>query len=242
MTDDGKVGWDLRHERGSAATFHARPLPDRPYRSVRVLEVVQPALVLGSTQAVAVVDHAAATAAGVEVVRRRSGGGAVLLRPGETTWVDVVVPAGDPLAAVDVGHSFAWLGEVWAAVVADLAPGSDPAVHRGPMEHTPWSSLVCFAGRGPGEVTIDDAKVVGMAQRRGRAGARFQCALLHRWDPGAMVDLLALPPADRDRARTELIAAGRGLDVTTATVTEALMRRLPAERGGAVGSMPRCSG
>ncbi|CAN5569113.1 hypothetical protein BH20ACT2_BH20ACT2_23820 [soil metagenome] len=239
MTDDGKVGWDLRHERGSAATFHARPLPAVAHRSVRVLDVVQPALVLGSTQPVEVVDRDAAAEAGVEVVRRRSGGGAVLLRPGETTWVDVVVPAGDPLAEVDVGRSFAWLGEVWAAVVADLSPGARPAVHSGAAVRTPWSSLVCFAGRGPGEVTVDDSKVVGMAQRRGRAGARFQCALLHRWDPGAMVDLLALPPADRDRARTELVAVGRGLDVTSGAVVEALVQRLP---GGAVGSMPRCSG
>lgn len=220
-------GWDLRHEQGSAATFHARPLPALAQRSVRVLEVLRPALVIGSTQSDDVVDRSAAEEAGVEVVRRRSGGGAVLLRPGETTWVDVAVPAGDPLAEVDVGRSFGWLGEVWAGVVAELAPGAVPVVHRGAMVRTPWSSLVCFAGRGPGEITVDDAKVVGMAQRRGRVGARFQCALLHRWDPGPLLDLLDLSGGDREQARADLATAGRGLAVTTADVTDALVDRLP---------------
>lgn len=151
-------------------------------RIVRVLAVDRPALVLGSTQV-------ASVRGGVEVVRRRSGGGAVLLRPGETLWVDVVVPAGDPLWSDDVGRSFWWLGEVWASVV-----GGD--VHRGPLVRSAWSPAVCFAGVGPGEV-LDAAgrKVVGMASRRTRSGALFQCAVPLVWDPAAYVELLGLPPS-----------------------------------------------
>ena len=51
--------------------------------------------------------------AGIEVVRRRSGGGAVLLVPGEVLWVDVVVPRDDALWDDDVGRATHWLGELW---------------------------------------------------------------------------------------------------------------------------------
>ena len=49
-----------------------------------------------------------------------------------------------------------------------------------------WSHAICFAGVGPGEVLIDGAKVVGISQRRTRAGARFQCAVLRTWDPAEL--------------------------------------------------------
>jgi lipoate-protein ligase A len=157
-------------------------------RLVRVLSVTAPALVLGSTQPA----PAVAPGDGVEVVRRRSGGGAVLLRPGETIWVDVVVPAGDPLWSADVGRAFWWLGETWARA---LGFGE---VHRGPLVRTPWSAQVCFAGVGAGEVVDASGggggKVVGIAARRTRAWALFQCAVPLAWDAGAYVRLLGLPP------------------------------------------------
>ena len=61
------------------------------------------------------------------------------------------------------------------------------------MVRTEWSSLVCFAGRGPGEVFVDARKAVGISQRRTRDGARFQCAIHRRWDPATLVGLLAEP-------------------------------------------------
>ena len=87
----------------------------------------------------------------MELVRRRSGGGAVLLVPGEVVWVDVIVPAGDPLWDDDVGRATHWLGATWARALAACGL-PDATVHRGPMVRTPWSSLVCFSGLGPGEV------------------------------------------------------------------------------------------
>ncbi len=60
---------------------------------------------------------------------------------------------------------------------------------------TPWSHAVCFAGVGPGEVVRGQGKVVGMAARRTRHWALFQCAVPLLWDPRAYVDLLGLPAA-----------------------------------------------
>lgn len=188
------------------------------------MEVARPTLVLGSTQAADVVDVDAARASGTDVVRRRSGGGAVLLGPGDVLWVDVFVPAGDRRWDVDVGRAFEWLGQVWADAVCDL--GVAATWHRGRTVATAWSDLVCFAGLGPGEVTVGEAKVVGMSQRRTRAGALFHCGALLRWDPAGLVGLLALEPPARARAAAELAPVAAGLPVEGDALEGAFLARL----------------
>jgi lipoate---protein ligase len=183
------MNWTVERFSGTAADFHQRELPDPAHRAVWVFEVHQPALVLGSTQSDEVVDAAACERAGVDVVRRRSGGGAVYLAPGEVTWIDVIVPGGDDLWSDDVGQSMWWLGDVWTAALGDLGV-DDAQVHRGGLVTTEWSKLICFAGLGPGEVTVGGRKLVGISQRRTRSAARFQCAVYRHWRPEAVVALL----------------------------------------------------
>lgn len=201
--------WTVERRDGGAGSLFSDSGPAAS-RVVRVLSVDRPALVLGSTQSASVVGD-------VEVVRRRSGGGAVLLRPGETVWVDVVVPADDPSWTADVGRSFWWLGDVWAAAVGGT-------VHRGPMVRTAWSAAVCFAGVGSGEVLSGGRKVVGMASRRTREGALFQCAVPLAWDPAAYVALLGLPAAALDDlAAVAAPVTGRSAD----DIVEAFLEALP---------------
>jgi len=193
---------------------------------VWILDVARPAVVLGSTQLGSAVDAARAESAGIDVVRRRSGGGAVLVEPGALVWIDVLAPAGDPLWEPDIGRAFAWLGQAWAGALADVGvPGAE--VHNGPLQATPWSATVCFAALGPGEVTVGGAKVVGMCQRRVRAGALFQCAALLSWGPDLLLDVLALTADDRRRGCDELGSVAQGLDVGPAELAEALVARLP---------------
>jgi lipoate-protein ligase A len=205
----GPAAWLVEHHRGTALQFHARPLPEPVRRSVWWFAVDRPAVVLGSAQPDDVVDRDAVERMGAELVRRRSGGGAVLIAPGDLTWVDLIIPAGDPLWHDDVGRAFDWLGDAWGAALTDLGV-ADPQVHRGRMRRNAWSDLVCFAGLGRGEITVDGRKVLGISQRRTRGGARFQCALLHRWDPVPLLDVLVLSTADRRRATVDLaeVAAG----------------------------------
>jgi lipoate-protein ligase A len=215
--------WPLEHLRGSAAAFHARDVPDPAVASMWWFEVEQPAVVLGSTQRDDVIDVAAATAGGIEVARRRSGGGAVFLEPGGALWIDVILPASDPRWDRDVGRSFGWLGRAWAEVVHQLGlPG--PSVHEGPLLRRPWSDRVCFAGLGPGEVTVDGQKVVGISQRRTRSAARFQCALLRHWDPGPLISVLALEASERDQAATDLGSVGRGVGPVSGERVVSLLR------------------
>jgi lipoate---protein ligase len=179
-------------------------------RGIAVFEVTHPTLVLGSSQGDDAVDWARASERGVEVVHRRSGGSAVLVEPGAAVWVDVTIPPDDPLWDHDVGRAFHWLGAVWAEVLGSA--GVPARWHDGPMRKTPWSDRVCFAGLGPGEVTVEERKVIGMSQRRTRDGVLFQCCAVLRWEPERLLALLALDDDERAGGAAELagVAAGIG--------------------------------
>jgi lipoate-protein ligase A len=197
--------WAVVRRAAPAGELHELEVPAPAGREVWFMEPARRAVVLGSAQLDRVLRPGLAD---IDVVKRRSGGGAVLLEPGAVLWVDVVLPADDPLWVDDVGRSFQWLGQVWAAALAACGVvGAE--VNDGPMYRTDWSPLVCFAGLGPGEVTVGGRKVVGISQRRTRAAARFQCVVLEEWDPGAIVALL--DPAGLPRGELGAVAAGPGV-------------------------------
>lgn len=129
------------------------------------------AIVLGSRQAGDLVDERACRSAGLSIVHRRSGGGAVVVRRASTLWIDVVLPSG--VVPDDVRASMVWIGECWRDVMAP-AVAAPLSIHRGGMCCSEWSDLVCFAGVGPGEVLIGSDKLVGLSQRRTRRGVRVQ--------------------------------------------------------------------
>jgi lipoate-protein ligase A len=189
-------------------------------RIARWCEVDAPALVLGSSQPESDVDRRVADEAGIEVVRRRSGGGAVLLVPGESVWLDVVLAAGDPLWHDDVGAAMWWLGDVWAeAITAARAHGTvvrvgseersiaddgtvahpagvaeaTPTVHRGGLVTSAWSRRVCFDGIGDGEVVVGGHKLVGISQRRTRHWCRLQSSVHLVWRRDLVAELLRVP-------------------------------------------------
>jgi lipoate-protein ligase A len=211
------LSWRVERVPGPAGTLHARPLAVE--RTLVWCDVERPAVVLGSAQR----DEVTAPD-GVDVVRRRSGGGAVLLVPGDVVWADVTIPAGDPLWESDVARAFWWVGDAWAAALRAL--GVDARVHRGAPVRTPWSRQVCFAGVGSGEVTVGGRKVVGVSQRRTREAALFQCACLLRWDPVALVDALGLG-AGGDVADVAVGLAEVVGSVDGAAVEAALVDQLP---------------
>jgi lipoate-protein ligase A len=169
-------------------------------------DITRPALVLGSSQDEAVADRGRCDAAGVEVVRRRSGGGAVLLIPGEVTWIDVIVPVGSAGWSDDVHTPMVWLGRhLAAAIVAEADPGREVTVHEGAMRSTESSALVCFDGVGAGEVLVDGHKLVGISQRRTRHAARLQCCWYSHYDPARLVELL-VPDLRPDLVRLAPVA------------------------------------
>lgn len=164
-------------QRGTVAELHQLD----PFGSERVepavwwCDPIDDAIVLGSRQSEALLDRAACERAGLHIANRRSGGGAVIVRRRRVHWIDIVVPP--DVLPDDVRGSMVWIGERWRAVLESHTT-QDLRVHRGGLQTSEWSQLVCFAGVGPGEVVADAGKLVGLSQRRTRWGIRVQ-GLVH---------------------------------------------------------------
>lgn len=201
------MSWRVEDLRGAASEFVVRPL--RWDVAVTVFEVTRPAVVLGSSQPEGAIDGDRAAAADIDVVRRRSGGGAVLVEPDHTLWLDVTIPVGDARWDADVGRAFHWLGRAWVAALGRLDISA--RWHDGPMQRTRWSDLVCFAGLGPGEVTIEGRKVVGMSQRRTRAGILYECCALLRWEPDRLLRVTTLTAEQHEEARSDIEPRAAGI-------------------------------
>ncbi len=233
------TGWTVERASGGAAGLHAVSAelvastvaaPATP--RVRILDAVRPAVVLGSGQPLAHVDHAALERQGWDLARRRSGGGAVLVGVDEVLWVDVIVPVGDPLWSDDVRMASAWLGACWSQALARTGPGGGE-VWAGGLVAPRWSDRVCFAGLGPGEVTVGGRKMVGLAQRRTRRAALFQTAALLRWHPADLVGVMAFDggAAARSAAASELAGVARGAGPSVRDdLLEALLHALARRR------------
>ena len=221
------TGWNVRWPVGSVAERHG-PVGEISERSVLRHRVSHSTVVLGSGQRApsGLVDRA--TAKGLDVVRRRSGGGAVLLEHDGLLWVDVLVPRNDPLWNDDVGRSSMWLGAAWSEALA--VSGVETDVHRGSFCCGLAGRAVCFVSRAAGEVVSEGRKVVGISQRRDRSGARFQCAVLLGADAATrsvapLIDLLGLVPRAELLAEVQATVSGVVIpgvaDVDTAGVVAA---------------------
>lgn len=214
--------WRIERLSGDAAALHATQPPERAERVVRILEVTQPCVVLGSSQDDAVVDRDRAAATGVSVARRRSGGGAVWMAPGDQCWLDLWLPAGDPLWVDDVVEGAFWAGEAWSVAAASLGVAS-AAVHKSGLVRTSLADLVCFAGCGPGEVFVGDQKLVGISQRRTRDWIRLQTMAYRVWEPEHLLGILSLTDDRRSALGVELRDAVLALGPPEAVASAVLL-------------------
>jgi lipoate-protein ligase A len=178
-------------------------------------EASAPAVVLGSRQQPSLL-RTPDGVEGFDVVRRRSGGGIVVIDPFRLVWIDLIVPHG--VAPDDVRGAMVWAGGLWRTALAAIRPdlAGRVEVHRGGMVATDWSDLLCFAGLGPGEVLLDGRKLVGLSQRRTNRGLRIQ-GLLYRAPLQLDVTDLLAPPLPAGRAPEIAV-----LDVDPSAVAAAL--------------------
>ncbi|MDE3085723.1 MAG: hypothetical protein KGJ77_03060 [Acidobacteriota bacterium] len=207
------AGWLVETRTGTTSALH-EDWPDPGRRAVRILSRCEPAgppaLVVGSAQDADVADAEELARTGTTLVRRRTGGGAVAVAAGDQLWVEAWIPAADALWDADVVRGAFWLGDVWAGALARLGVGG-VEVHRGRAVGGRWASVLCFAGRGPGEVFVEGRKLVGLAQRRTAAGTRLSSMAVVDWRPARLLELLRLTDAERADAGAGLAHTVTGL-------------------------------
>lgn len=192
-------GRSLLRLTSSQPLFDVEQFRSEPRRLAVAREISRPTLVLGSSQPAELVDASAMRQRGVELARRRGGGGAVYLEPARQLWLDAWIPRDDPLWVTDVSVAAEWVGAWWVDALARQGQhGFD--VHAGRAVPGEFGELVCFAGHGPGEVFHGGRKVVGLSQWRSREGALFSSCAYLRWDPQALLELLYVD----ERAQEEL--------------------------------------
>ncbi len=132
-------------------------------------------------------DAAACAAAGWEVVRRPTGGRAVLHAADEVTYAVAL-----PLAAAPAGvlAAYAWLAQGLVAAYRHLGLPAEFAAGK----RATARSGACFDAPAAHEVVVGGRKVVGSAQVR-RAGYLLQHGSLPlTFDPALHARLLGLPP------------------------------------------------
>ena len=131
------------------------------------------AIVLGSTQSPAEIDDQRRLVRGLELVKRRSGGGAVVVTPAAQVWLDLFVPRDDPIYEDDVARAAYFVADLWASVLVSKAVSEASVDPIRAFAPTRFSRSGLLFRLGPGEVTVGGNKVVGVSQRRDRSGAWF---------------------------------------------------------------------
>jgi lipoate-protein ligase A len=182
-----------------------------------------PCLSLGRNQPLADADLAACRAAGVDVVRRPTGGRAIL-HTDELTYSLTLLQV-DPRATGDVVEGYRRLSEGLLAglrlleVEAVQAVGRKSATDAGP---------VCFEAPSNYEITVAGRKLIGSAQWRAKGSVLQHGSLPLQGDLARIVDCLALSDAQREvqrphiRGRAITLEEAKGQIAPFAQVAEVL--------------------
>jgi lipoate-protein ligase A len=178
--------------------------------TLRLYAWAPPCLSLGRNQPISEVDRDALRAADYDLVRRPTGGRAIL-HIDELTY-SVSVPLSDPRVSGGVLVSCERLSRGLSQALVSLGI-HDATAHR--REGTPPSlKPVCFEAAGAFEIMFRGKKLIGSAQMR-RRGALLQHGTLPLCGDIARISSFLIPPADpnrvRRRATTLEAAAGRAI-------------------------------
>jgi lipoate-protein ligase A len=180
-------------------------------------------LVLGFSQKHAVLNPEALAALRLPIYHRRAGGTAVLVGP-HLLGLDVALPPDHPLVLPDLVESYRWLGDAWAAALAQFgiqARAISPAEAQEQRallkcdETRERESILrrsCYGSLSPYEIVIGHRKVVGFDMIRRRTGSLLQAGVLLRWETETLAQLLGHTPQEQTLLRGELLERAAGLD------------------------------
>jgi lipoate-protein ligase A len=173
--------------------------------TLRLFSWQPPCLSLGFSQSAGDVDRQACAVRGWEIVRRPTGGRAIL-HVDELTY-SVSAPADEPRVAGGIVESY---GRLAAGLLAGLRVlGLAPAEARPLYAHNGArheASPVCFEGPARYEIIVRGRKLVGSAQSRRLGGILQHGTLPLTGDITRILEVLRDPdPVDRQDARNRLL-------------------------------------
>jgi lipoate-protein ligase A len=172
---------------------------------LRIYAWSRPVLSLGRNQrAVGVYDDAALLARGIAVVRRPTGGRA-LLHDREVTY-SVTAPA-----AAGLTDTYRRINALLVGALARLGVRAEPAA---PATRTPVpSGLPCFAEPSAGEIVVGKRKLVGSAQWRDDGALLQHGSIIVRDDQSIIPSLMREPTvAPAPATLAELLGRAPGAD------------------------------
>jgi len=195
----------------------------------------EPAVVLGCSQRA---QAALAPAAGLEILVRDSGGGAVLVGP----WMlglSAVLPGAHPLVAGGTLAGYRWLGVAIALALLRIGVSAE-AVEKNRLalcdlavsgEHSVAAvrrDWACFGSLSPWEVVARGRKIAGLAQRRQRHGVLLAAGVLLQAPPWVLLcERLGMARSEALRlAQASTSCAEELPDVELASLSSALKRSL----------------
>ncbi len=173
-----------------------------------------PCLSLGRSQGLAEADLAACRAAGVDVVRRPTGGRSIL-HTDELTY-SVSLLQTDPRARGGIVESYRRLSEGLLAGLRRL--GVDATQARGQTADGTETTAVCFESPSDYEITVAGRKLVGSAQWRARGGVLQHGTLPLCGELDRIVDYLAFSDDERRVQRRRLHHQALTLEEATGAV------------------------
>lgn len=183
-----RLGFEVRSGAANmaldAATLAAVEAGEAP-PTLRLYAFSPPALSLGYGQPDDEVDREACRRLGIDVVRRPTGGRAVL-HERDLTYA-VVLPVDDPRVPPTVAGTYQVIAE--ALRDALLALGARE-VAVAPRRATAGADPACFAAAARAELLLGGRKVAGSAQRRGRRAVLQHGSILIDPDPSRLAACL----------------------------------------------------
>jgi lipoyl(octanoyl) transferase len=200
--------------------------------TLRLYAWAPPCLSLGHAQPFLDVDIARLQSRGWEVVRRVTGGRAIL-HTDELTY-SVTAPADEPRVAGSLLESYNRLAGALLAAVQDLGLPVEIKDDRAEGNGTP--NPVCFEVPSTYEITVNGKKLIGSAQARRREGVLQHGSLPLTGDLTRICQTLVFPDeAAREQAMQRLLARATtvesvlGREVTWETAAQAFVRAFEAQ-------------
>jgi lipoate-protein ligase A len=159
-------------------------------------------MLLGAGQPSSSVDQTACDRFGIPLLRRMSGGTAVL-HDENTISLQLTLPAEHPLVSDDIHRNFRWFSEflITALERLGIAASWTPLERARTEQAPPGLEGACYSTLAPYEIEVNGHKLIGHGQMRRVRATALQAMVYRVFDPHRTVQLLPLDAAaDIDRA------------------------------------------